>query len=70
MDMTWQITLFPSAGESAVAYTATVRRWPQEPRLETTFDRGPAMVSKMRIEITDLRSRDIAKIHIREITPR
>jgi hypothetical protein len=70
MDMTWNLSLFASVSDSTVAYTATVRRWPQEPRLETALDRGPAMVSKMRIEITDLNARDTAKIHIREITLR
>jgi hypothetical protein len=70
MDMTWHITLLDSASGSAVVYTATVRRWPQEPRLETAFNRGPAMTSKMRIEITDLRAKDNAKVHIREITLR
>jgi len=70
MDMTWHVTLLNSASTNAVIYTATVRRWPQEPSLETVFDRGPAMTSTMRIEITDLRAKDNAKIHIRELALR
>ncbi len=66
-DFKWDIKLYSPNADEPVVYTTTHRDNPPDPHIEIAFGRGPAQVSKMRIEILDLHAGDRAKIHIREL---
>lgn len=68
MEFAWTIEVYAPGTEEPVVYTETYRKTPPDPHAEVTFERGPEQVSKIRIEIRDLRAGGSAKIHIRELT--
>jgi hypothetical protein len=70
MDFTWTLKLYPPGDENPIIYEKTYRNLPGEPHIGEDFNRGPVLVSKMRLEIKDLNSGERAKIHIRELTLR
>lgn len=67
MDFTWTIELYEEGAEAPVTYTETYRGLPSDPHVELNFDRGPHKVSKIRIQIKNLKAGDVAKIHVREL---
>jgi len=70
MEFRWTVQVSGPDVEDPIVYTATYRNTPPDPHVELAFDRGPEMVSKLRVEILDLHAGESAKIHIRELTLR
>ena len=70
MDFSLTVRLYENEESEPISYTAVYRGLPPDPHVELAFDRGPHTVTRMRIEIKDLRAGEVAKIHIRELTLR
>ena len=69
MDFALTVSLYADLNGEPVVYTQEFRGLPADPHIEISFDRGPAEVVKMRIDVLDLNAGETAKIHIRELTP-
>jgi hypothetical protein len=67
MDFALTVRLFESEGAEPVTYTHTYRGLPPDPHVELDFDRGPHTVSKVRLEIKNLKAGKTAHIHVREL---
>ncbi len=68
LELTFDLALDGTADR--VTYVATFRDQPPDPHVEVLFDRGPHVVTALRLSIRDLKAGDRAKIHIRELTLR
>lgn len=69
MDFALTVSLWAPGADEPVVYREEFRGLEADPHVELLFDRGPAKVSKMHVEVHDLNAGDTAKIHIRELTP-
>jgi len=67
MDFTIMVKLYGPGAADPITYTETYRNLPPDPHIEMKFDKGPASVSTMRIEILNITAGPTAKIHIREL---
>ena len=67
MDYTITFTLYPPDNGAPVIYEATQRGVTIDAHVEVTFDRGPAQVQRIKLEIKNLLVVDKANIHLREI---
>jgi hypothetical protein len=67
--MNFQLTALVYADDSDVpiTYSTTYANLPGEPQIEMPLDRGPARVSKIRLEIQDRDAGEMTHIHIREL---
>ncbi len=70
MDFSLTVSLYATATSDPVTYTESYRGLPPDPHVEMTFPNAPPQVTKVRIEIKDLNAGEMAKIHVRELTPR
>jgi hypothetical protein len=67
MNFRWTLFLYSGESEAPTEYTEEYIDLPAEPHAEIEFDHGPAMVSKIRMEITDLAPSEPTHIHIRDL---
>ncbi|MCI0556728.1 MAG: glycosyltransferase family 39 protein [Anaerolineae bacterium] len=67
MDFTITFTLYPPGNGAPVTYEASQRNVTIDAHVEVIFDRGPAQVQRIRLEIKNLLVVDKANIHLREI---
>lgn len=70
MDFSLTVSLYATPTSEPVKYTETYRGLPPDPHVEMKFPNAPPQVTKVRIEVKDLNAGEMAKIHIRELTPR
>jgi hypothetical protein len=70
--MDFSVTAQVHAGDQdePATYTETFRGLPPDPRVELSFDRGPAQATQIRLEIQNLQAGETANIHIREVVVR
>jgi hypothetical protein len=69
MDLELNVVLTGLA-DGTVPYQLTVGNVVVDPQVDLTFDRGPALVTKARLEVGDLRAGERANVHVREIALR
>ncbi len=69
MDFELTVSLYADGASEPVVYSQVYRGLPADPHVEIDFDRGPAQVARLRVDIHDLNGGEAAKIHIRELTP-
>jgi hypothetical protein len=67
MDFVLSAFLYGDESAEPVAYSGEYRGLPPDPSVELAFDRGPAKVVKLRLEILKLGSGPEAKIHVRDL---
>jgi len=67
MDFTLTARLFDAAHAGPQMYQQTFRGLPTDPTVELNFDQGPALASKLRLEIQQLNAGVDAHIHVREL---
>jgi hypothetical protein len=67
MDLTLTAKLYADGATEPVAYSQTFRGLPPDPKVELAFDRGPATVKKLRLEILQLNAGLEVHIHVREL---
>lgn len=67
MDFTLTAKLYPEGSEEPVVYSEAYRGLPPDPHVELAFDKGPAAVSRLRLEILQLNAGDEAHVHVREL---
>jgi hypothetical protein len=67
MDFTLTLKLYANAGQAPVVYEKTYRGEPGNPHVEIPVDQGPALVSKLRMEILSLNGGSQPHIHVREL---
>ncbi|MCX6031142.1 MAG: YfhO family protein [Chloroflexi bacterium] len=67
MDFTLTAQLTADGATAPVAYSQTFRGLPPDPHVELAFERGPAAVKKLRLEILQLNAGNEVHIHVREL---
>lgn len=67
MDYIITFTLYPPGNGTPVIYEATQRNVPTDAHVEVVFDRGPAQVQRIKLEINNLLAVNEAHMHLREI---
>ncbi|MCW5848667.1 MAG: hypothetical protein KIT87_01025 [Anaerolineae bacterium] len=70
MDFSLTVSLYATPTSQPVTYTESYRGLPPDPHVEMKFPNAPPQVTKVRIEVKDLNAGELAKIHIRELTPK
>lgn len=70
MDFSLTVQLYTGSDSGPITYTETYRGLPPDPHVEMDFEGGPYAVSKMRLEIKNLKAGDRAHIHVRELALR
>ena len=70
MEFGVDVRLYAPGVEESVLYATTFRGLPPDPHVDLVFDRGPPVVTKMRIEIKNLNAGETANVHVREISLR
>lgn len=66
MDFTLKAELFAQDGNTVV-YEETYRGLPGDPHIDLVLDRGPQLVTRLRLEVLSLNGGEQPHIHIREI---
>ncbi len=61
------VQLYETADSQAITYQQTFLKDAGDPNVRLSFDKGPKMVSRMRIEILNVETGETANIHIREL---
>ena len=67
MDFALTAKLYAEGAAEPVVFSQTYRGLPSDPHVELNFDGGPAMVSRLRLEIAQFNAGDEAHIHVREL---
>ncbi len=67
MDFTLTARLFADPNGEAQVYETTVRGAQGDPHVELPIDQGPALVSKLRLEVLSLNGGERPHIHVREL---
>ncbi len=67
MDFTFSVQLFSDSESSPTSYETTQRGVQGDPHVDLVIDRGPNLVSKLRLEILSLNGGDQPHIHVREL---
>jgi len=67
MDFTLTARLYGEGATDPQVYSQTFRGLPPDPKVVLNFDQGPALVSKLRLEIQQLNAGDEVHIHVREL---
>jgi dolichyl-phosphate-mannose-protein mannosyltransferase len=67
MDYTITFTLYPPSNGAPITYETTRRGVTTDAHVEVIFDRGPAQVQRITLEILNLLAGDKANIHLREL---
>lgn len=67
MPFTIRVSLFAPDSDTPVVYTETSRSDAPIPEIRMTFDKPPAQVQRVKVEIQHLGSPGEAKIHVREL---
>ncbi len=62
-----RVLLYDDPQGEPVVYEQTFEKLPPDPRLDMQFDKGPAQVRRVRLEITMLHPPDEVHIHVREL---
>jgi hypothetical protein len=65
MDFTLTARLTGDGAAEPQVYSQTFRGLPPDPKVELTFDQGPALVTALRLEIQQLNAGDEVHIHLR-----
>jgi hypothetical protein len=67
MDLDWSVTLTPPDGPPVEYSLAQTNPTGEDVHAEIAFDRGPDLVSAMRMSIKNPQLTDFANIHVRDI---
>lgn len=67
MDFLLRIQLYAPESGQPTSYQGEYRGQPPEPHVEMRFEKGPALVKRVRIEIEQLAPPDEPHIHVREV---
>ncbi len=67
MDLEWRLALIPAGGGRPVVYELVQPEDSGDVHAELAFDRGPDLVSRMRMTIRNRKLGDFANVHVREL---
>ncbi len=70
MNFKWTFLLYADQDAAPVEYAAQYADLPGEPRVQMDFDRGPALVSRIRLEILATNLGEPVHVHVRELSLR
>lgn len=67
MDFALKISLYADAAAAPVVYEQDFRGLPPDPTVDMAFERGPAVVARLRLEVLQLNIGGDVHIHVREL---